>query len=250
MPILGHLLAFPHLLITLQAAASPAWPRHPKLQLVRTPGGWVMQVGRHQKILFPPQPQCALPTAVLRDNFRLQPGDLVTTAGQALELDCVPPLGYPEPYITWKKDGVTLDLVGGRYVVTKGKLQVASAQRSDSGLYVCVATNAAGKRESRGARVSVLGKPRVSHRRWAHHTQPWCNVPAVPLQRSQALCATQAMPRRWLAAPWSWAAAPEVTRHRRCSGTKSTETCPGAGRWWQGGEMSHPWRGVRLMESW
>ncbi|NXM17927.1 ROBO4 protein, partial [Ploceus nigricollis] len=94
----------------------------------------------------------------LRDNFRLQPGDLVTTTGQALELDCVPPLGYPEPYITWKKDGVTLDLVGGRYVVTKGKLQVASAQRSDSGLYICVAANAAGKRESRGARVSVLDR--------------------------------------------------------------------------------------------
>ncbi|NWV84467.1 ROBO4 protein, partial [Dasyornis broadbenti] len=93
---------------------------------------------------------------VLRDNFRLQPGDLVTTAGQALELDCVPPLGYPEPYITWKKDGVTLDLGGDRYVVTNGKLQVASAQRSDSGLYICVAANAAGKRESRGARVSVL----------------------------------------------------------------------------------------------
>ncbi|KFO61606.1 Roundabout 4, partial [Corvus brachyrhynchos] len=92
----------------------------------------------------------------LRDNFRLQPGDLVTTAGQTLELDCVPPLGYPEPYVTWKKDGVTLDLVGERYVVTKGKLQVASAQRSDSGLYICVASNAAGKRESRGARVSVL----------------------------------------------------------------------------------------------
>ncbi|NXP17678.1 ROBO4 protein, partial [Scytalopus superciliaris] len=93
---------------------------------------------------------------VLRDNFRLQPGDLVTTAGQALELDCVPPSGHPEPRITWKKDGVTLDLVGDRYVVTNGKLRVAPAQRSDSGLYICVAANAAGKRESRGARVSVL----------------------------------------------------------------------------------------------
>lgn len=52
---LGHLSAFPRLLVTLQAAASPAWPRHPKLKLVRTPGGWVMQVGRHHKIpFFPP----------------------------------------------------------------------------------------------------------------------------------------------------------------------------------------------------
>ncbi|NXK77958.1 ROBO4 protein, partial [Amazona guildingii] len=92
----------------------------------------------------------------LRDNFRLQPSDLVATVGQVLELDCVPPSGHPEPHITWKKDGVALDSAGDRYVVTNGKLRVAPAQRSDSGLYVCVAANAAGRRESRGARVSVL----------------------------------------------------------------------------------------------
>lgn len=84
-------------------------------------------------------------------------------AGQALELDCVPPSGHPEPRVTWKKDGVPLDLAGDRYTVTNGKLRVAPARRSDSGLYVCVAANAAGERESRGARVSVLGKPRASH---------------------------------------------------------------------------------------
>ncbi|XP_069737933.1 roundabout homolog 4 isoform X7 [Phaenicophaeus curvirostris] len=97
--------------------------------------------------------------AALRDNFRLQPGDLVATAGQALELDCVPPLGHPEPHITWKKDGVTL--TGDRYVVTNGKLRVAPARRSDSGLYVCVAANTAGERESRSAHVSVLEKPAI-----------------------------------------------------------------------------------------
>ncbi|KFU85527.1 Roundabout 4, partial [Chaetura pelagica] len=98
----------------------------------------------------------------LQDNFRLQPGDLVATAGQALELDCVPPLGHPEPRVTWKKDGVTLDLAGEHYTVTEGKLRVGVVRRmgvvrrSDSGLYVCVAANAAGQRESRGAHVAVL----------------------------------------------------------------------------------------------
>ncbi|NXF84911.1 ROBO4 protein, partial [Eubucco bourcierii] len=99
-----------------------------------------------------------LPVPALRDNFRLQPGDLVATTGQVLELDCVPPLGHPEPRISWKKDGMALDLAGDRYVVTKGKLKVSPARRSDSGLYVCVAANAAGERQSRGAHVSVLGR--------------------------------------------------------------------------------------------
>ncbi|XP_009474720.1 PREDICTED: roundabout homolog 4 [Nipponia nippon] len=118
-------------------------PQRPKPQLVRTRRG---------------------DDVALRDNFRLQPGDLVATAGQALELDCVPPSGHPEPRVTWKKDGVTLDLTGDRYVVTNGKLRVAPARRSDSGLYVCVAANAAGERESRGAHVSVLEKPTIVRR--------------------------------------------------------------------------------------
>ncbi|XP_064029081.1 roundabout homolog 4 isoform X3 [Pogoniulus pusillus] len=103
-------------------------------------------------------------TAALRDNFRLQPGDLVATAGQVLELDCVPPSGHPEPHVTWKKDGVALDLASDRYVITKGKLKVSPARRSDSGLYVCVAANAAGERQSRGAHVSVLEKPTIVRR--------------------------------------------------------------------------------------
>ncbi|XP_059685702.1 roundabout homolog 4 [Gavia stellata] len=135
-------------------------------------GSWALALGLglcltalRQGGCHPPGAATAPQTAaVLRDNFRLQPGDLVATAGQALELDCVPPSGHPEPHVTWKKDGVTLDLTGDRYMVTNGKLRVAPARRSDSGLYICVAANAAGKRESRGARVSVLEKPTIVRR--------------------------------------------------------------------------------------
>ncbi|OXB56021.1 hypothetical protein ASZ78_015485, partial [Callipepla squamata] len=102
--------------------------------------------------------------AELRDNFRLQPGDLVVTAGQALELDCVPPAGHPEPRVTWRKDGVPLRLAGGRHQLTRGKLRVASARKSDAGVYVCVAANAAGERHSRGAHVTILERPVIVRR--------------------------------------------------------------------------------------
>ncbi|XP_074707089.1 roundabout homolog 4 isoform X2 [Strix uralensis] len=133
-------------------------------------GGWATALGLGLCLTALPWGGCHPPgtatapqsAAALRENFRLQPGDLVATAGQALELDCVPPSGHPEPRVTWKKDGVTLDLAGDRYTVTNGKLRVAPARRSDSGLYVCVAANAAGERESRGARVSVLEKPTIT----------------------------------------------------------------------------------------
>ncbi|XP_061224392.1 roundabout homolog 4 isoform X2 [Neopsephotus bourkii] len=132
-------------------------------------GSWVLALGLglclsalHRGGCHTPGTAVAPQTAaVLRDNFRLQPSDLVATVGQVLELDCVPPSGHPEPHVTWKKDGVALDSAGDRYVVTNGKLRVAPAHRSDSGLYVCVAANAAGRRESRGARVSVLEKPTI-----------------------------------------------------------------------------------------
>lgn len=85
-------------------------------------------------------------------------------AGQALELDCVPPAGQPEPRVTWRKDGVALRLAGGRHQLTRGKLWVASARRSDAGVYVCVAANAAGERHSRGAHVTILEKPVIVRR--------------------------------------------------------------------------------------
>ncbi|XP_061332158.1 roundabout homolog 4 isoform X1 [Pezoporus flaviventris] len=132
-------------------------------------GSWVLALGLGLCLSALQRGGCHTPgtamapqtAAVLRDNFRLQPSDLVATVGQVLELDCVPPSGHPEPHVTWKKDGVALDSAGDRYVVTNGKLRVAPAHRSDSGLYVCVAANAAGRRESRGARVSVLEKPTI-----------------------------------------------------------------------------------------
>lgn len=41
-----------------------------------------------------------------------------------------------------------------------GLLTVARAEKNDTGTYMCMATNNAGQRESRAARVSVWGKNR------------------------------------------------------------------------------------------
>ncbi|XP_015739585.1 roundabout homolog 4 isoform X2 [Coturnix japonica] len=138
-------------------------------------GGWAMALGLglwatalHLGGCHPPggdvESHSTQRPAELRDNFRLQPGDLVVVAGQALELDCVPPAGQPEPKVTWRKDGVTLRLAGGRHQLSRGKLRVALARRSDAGVYVCVAANAAGERHSRGAHVTILEKPVIVRR--------------------------------------------------------------------------------------
>ncbi|POI27138.1 hypothetical protein CIB84_009112 [Bambusicola thoracicus] len=124
--------------------------------------------------------------AELRDNFRLQPRDLVVMAGQALELDCVPPAGQPEPRVTWRKDGVALRLAGGRHQLTRGKLWVASARRSDAGVYVCVAANAVGERHSRGAHVTILEKPVIVRRP--------SNVTAVAGSTVELSCGAQGDP--------------------------------------------------------
>ncbi|XP_069750598.1 roundabout homolog 1 isoform X2 [Narcine bancroftii] len=101
----------------------------------------------------------SLYVASLREEFRLQPSDIVVALGEQAEMECLPPRGHPEPTITWKKDGAPLDEKNQRYRVTVGKLTIFYALSSDSGVYMCVATNKVGQRESRAARMSVFEKP-------------------------------------------------------------------------------------------
>ncbi|XP_051895873.1 roundabout homolog 4 isoform X2 [Pristis pectinata] len=101
----------------------------------------------------------SLYVASLREEFRLQPSSVVVALGEQADMECLPPRGHPEPTVTWKKDGVPLNETDDHYRVTVGKLTIFYTLRSDSGMYVCVATNKVGQRESRAARVSVLEKP-------------------------------------------------------------------------------------------
>ncbi|KFP04483.1 Roundabout 4, partial [Calypte anna] len=94
----------------------------------------------------------------LREDFRQPPGDVAVASGDPAVLECVPPRGHPEPSISWKKDGARLgDRDNERLTIRGGKLMVAPTRKSDTGLYVCVATNVAGERDSAPARLLVLG---------------------------------------------------------------------------------------------
>ncbi|KAL4608689.1 hypothetical protein GN956_G24590 [Arapaima gigas] len=97
--------------------------------------------------------------AVLREEFRTHPSNMEVAVGEVAVMNCTPPIGHPEPNVTWKKDGVLLNSTDEHYTVYNGKLVIAPAQKNDTGVYVCVASNNIGMRESRGARLSVLDKP-------------------------------------------------------------------------------------------
>ncbi|KAJ7996920.1 hypothetical protein DPEC_G00223500 [Dallia pectoralis] len=97
--------------------------------------------------------------AALQEDFRVQPSDVEVAVGEVVVMNCSPPVGHPEPNVTWKKDGVPINNTDQHYTELNGKLIIAPAQKNDSGVYICVASNPIGVRESRAARLSVLAKP-------------------------------------------------------------------------------------------
>ena len=46
--------------------------------------------------------------------------------------------GYPAPYVSWKKDGKQIKLIGE-------ELHINISKRSDTGAYVCIADNSVGQ---------------------------------------------------------------------------------------------------------
>ncbi|KAK2540204.1 Hmcn1 [Columba guinea] len=77
-------------------------------------------------------------------NSGSHPSEVVVTQGNAVSLECKAQ-GFPEPGITWMKDGRTLVGGGDIAILHDGHLlQLQNAQVSDTGRYVCVAANVAG----------------------------------------------------------------------------------------------------------
>ncbi|XP_075892557.1 roundabout homolog 1 isoform X2 [Nelusetta ayraudi] len=106
----------------------------------------------------------SLEVAILRDDFRQNPADVIVAAGEPAVLECQPPRGHPEPTISWKKDGANIDDRDERITIRGGKLMITNARKSDAGKYVCVGTNMVGERESEIAELTVLERPSFVHR--------------------------------------------------------------------------------------
>ncbi|XP_061595073.1 roundabout homolog 1 isoform X2 [Cololabis saira] len=97
--------------------------------------------------------------SVLKEQFSVEPSDVEVAEGEVAVLNCVPPVGHPEPNVMWKKDGLPTNSTDHHYTELSGKLIIAPAEKVHSGAYVCVASNTVGVKESRAARLSVLAKP-------------------------------------------------------------------------------------------
>ncbi|XP_075625775.1 roundabout homolog 2 isoform X15 [Balearica regulorum gibbericeps] len=101
----------------------------------------------------------SLEVALLRDDFRQNPTDVVVAAGEPAILECQPPRGHPEPTIFWKKDKVRIDDKEERISIRGGKLMISNTRKSDAGMYTCVGTNMVGERDSDPAELTVFERP-------------------------------------------------------------------------------------------
>ncbi|XP_035391356.1 roundabout homolog 1-like [Electrophorus electricus] len=106
----------------------------------------------------------SLEVAILRDEFRQNPADVMVAEGEPAVLECQPPRGHPEPTISWRKDGANIDDRDERITIRSGKLMITNARKSDAGKYICVGTNMVGERESEIAELTVLERPSFTRR--------------------------------------------------------------------------------------
>ncbi|KAM3966989.1 neogenin [Aphomia sociella] len=136
-----------------------------------------------------------LTIAVLRDEFRTEPRDIKVASGEPALLECSSPKGVPEPSVHWVKDGETLDVeVNGRVsVIDGGNLKILESLPSDSGVYLCVASNVAGERQTRPATLLVLRRP--------HFLVKPNNITALIGQNIEFHC--QASPESDVSVTWS-----------------------------------------------
>ncbi|XP_015246780.1 PREDICTED: immunoglobulin superfamily DCC subclass member 3-like [Cyprinodon variegatus] len=88
-------------------------------------------------------------------KFLTHPQSLAVDVGGVARLSCQVN-GIPEANITWQRDRRPLSTADPRYtLLPNGVLQITGVQRSDSGLFRCVASNIANTRYSNEAQLSI-----------------------------------------------------------------------------------------------
>jgi hypothetical protein len=104
--------------------------------------------------------------AMLREEFRTRPRNVQAVVGQQAIMECVPPRGFPEPVVSWQKDGRDLRPEDDKRITvhSSGNLIITKVKQSDSGFFTCIARNMVGLKESNPARLSVYEKPRFQRR--------------------------------------------------------------------------------------
>ncbi|XP_068509225.1 roundabout homolog 3 isoform X3 [Syngnathus scovelli] len=101
----------------------------------------------------------SLEVAILRDDFRQTPSDVVVAAGEPAVMECIPPRGHPEPTISWKRNNVQVNDRDDRITIRGGKLMISNTRKADAGMYVCVGTNMVGEKDSDPAELVVFERP-------------------------------------------------------------------------------------------
>ena len=77
--------------------------------------------------------------------------------GADVLLRCRGPRGEPEPRVRWERDGEPVRPDDRVTVSDTGTLRIRDARTEDSGVYVCVAYNIGGEKDSSPARLTVRG---------------------------------------------------------------------------------------------
>lgn len=73
-------------------------------------------------------------------------------------IECTPPRGYPEPTVSWKKDGKIINSNSSRIkLLPNGSLRITVVRPTDKGKYACRANNILGTRESPPVGLNVYG---------------------------------------------------------------------------------------------
>ena len=127
--------------------------RHFVLRSLIDPGLFVLSsvCSKHVSFLFP----------VIGNDFREQPKATDVALGSDAVLECRPPRGEPEPRVRWRKDSDPVKPSERISISETGSLKIKDARKEDSGVYVCIAYNVGGEKESSPARLAVRG--------WFHH---------------------------------------------------------------------------------